>query len=104
MSADSDTTPRRFYKTTIALTVLSEEPIPEGMELADMIREADEGEYVLNEEAREQSALCGGPIAAELRRAGSEPAFFGLDRDGAPLEDDLDPIEQDPMAAQRRGL
>lgn len=91
MNADAETKPRKFYKNEIVLTVLSKEPIPADMELSAIVREGDEGSYVLNEESREQHAFGGGPMAAELGRAGSEPAFFGLDLDGGPLDQDRRP-------------
>jgi hypothetical protein len=84
----TETSRREYYKTEIGITVLSEEPIPEGMGLPDTIREADQGGYVLNETKRESMAISGAQAAVELDLAGSEPSFFGLDVDGSLLDQD----------------
>ena len=36
-----------FYRTTFSFSVLSEEPIPNDIDIADVISRRDEGEYVM---------------------------------------------------------
>jgi hypothetical protein len=74
--------PRRFYKTTVTFTVLSEEPIPPHADLQSIAVECNEGQYVGNFFACDQQLLNGGAMADELYEAGSEPGFFSLDDSG----------------------
>lgn len=42
----------KFFKTEITVTVLSEQPIPEELELAEIMREATHSSYVAGPEER----------------------------------------------------
>lgn len=74
--------PRRFYKTVISYTVLSEEPIPPHVDLQYIAVEANEGRYVGNFGVIDESLLNGAAMAKALYEAGSDPGFFELDADG----------------------
>lgn len=73
---------KKFFKTTINLVVLSENPIPDGLPLRDILEEAHSGGYVSSEPTRTSVELTPEQTAGELYNAGSEPAFFGLDDKG----------------------
>ena len=74
--------PRRFYKTTVTFTVLSEEPIPPHADLQYIAVECNEGQYVGNFSANDEQLLNGGAMVDALYEAGSEPGFFSLDDNG----------------------
>ena len=67
-----------MYKTTITLTVLSEDPI---IDPTDIAEEAGTGSYSMDSSA--ESVKVDGPKMAKLLLGqGSDPEFFGLDEDG----------------------
>lgn len=88
-------TTKKFHKKTITLEFLSEEPIPEGMDVANMVYEAQEGDYVMQEKDETDTELTGKEAADLLTEFGSQPEFFGLDDDGNDLDDDDDDDEND---------
>ena len=72
-----------MYETIYTVKVLSEEPIPDTLDLEDVLAEADTGDYVAIWESA--SREIDGPECAKLLYAyGSDPGFFGLADDGAP--------------------
>ena len=80
-------TERKFYKTTLRMVVLSEEPIPPDMTVDEILEEADSGDYVagassMEEADRVEQVLDGKQIGRELIAIGSEPGFFQLDDEG----------------------
>lgn len=73
---------RKFYKTLITLEVLSEEPIPDGMELESIIEEATTGGYSM-EILKQNSVVIGGQaMAKRLIAQASSPEFFKLNEKG----------------------
>jgi hypothetical protein len=73
-----------MYRTAIALTVLSESPL-EAMDLEDLagvVRECNQGDYVGDVAFGNSEKLSGKEMADALYAAGSEPGFFMLDDDG----------------------
>ena len=78
----------RFYETVYTIRVLSEEPIPEGMELEDVLDEADTGDYVAQVREDGNSTIDGPTCAKLLYEFGSDPSFFNLNDDGTPAEED----------------
>lgn len=70
---------RDMHKTRITITVLSEDPIHERMDLADIIRECDQGDYVLFSEESNTETLTNDQMAQALWEAGSDPSFFNLE-------------------------
>lgn len=79
-------TKRKFYKTLVTLEVLSEEPIPEGMEVPDIMAEATDGAYSAQVLPTAQKILNGKQAAKALMDQGSDPGFFQLTEDGKDVE------------------
>lgn len=75
-------TDRKFYKTVIQITVLSEEPIPEELEVSDVIREMTDGGYSGFVHTISTEQLDGKGAALALSAQGSDPEFFQIDIDG----------------------
>jgi hypothetical protein len=86
--------PRRFYKTVISFTVLSEEPIPEHMNLEMVAHETCDGRYVGNWSAGGPILLNGAAMVDELREAGSSPDFFEIDAEGNDAPYDFETVRQ----------
>lgn len=78
MSKKLKLSPRKFYKTRIIVTVLSEEPLNSNAEL-DAVHE-----YIVNGPCsgevnwQPQVELNAAQAARALRKQGSDPAFFQL--------------------------
>ena len=85
-------TERKFYRTTIALEILSENPIPEGLEVADIVDEAVHGAYSMRHLPSTVTVLDGKEAAAALTEQASDPSFFRLDSEGNDLDENDDPI------------
>ena len=79
-------TDRTFYRTVIAIEVLSEEPIPQGMELGDIVQETVEGSYSMRPLKHEKTEINGKQAAQNLIRQGSHPSFFQLTKSGNDIE------------------
>ena len=75
-------TDRKFHKTIISIEVLSEERIPEGMELDAIVQEAREGDFSMRPLQHEETEINGEQAAAALLEQGSSPDFFSLTPDG----------------------
>jgi hypothetical protein len=69
---------KRFYKTEITFTVLSEIPV-ENIDLASLVLECNAGDMVGKESERKVQELSASFMRDELVEAGSEPGFFSLD-------------------------
>jgi len=74
-----------MHQTTITLTVLSEEPIPDDAEISDIVHEAMVGDYSMDSEISSRQIS---PVQmAEIALAqGTDPEFFGLDAEGNRVE------------------
>lgn len=80
-------TSRKFYKTTYKVEILSEDPIPDDMDLTSTLFEATEGGYS-GDVVREGTDEIDGKQAAEaLLQQHSDPSFFRLTADGEDLDD-----------------
>ena len=77
---------RKFYKNVITLEILSQEPIPEGMELGNIINECMEGGYSMRTTEHTETELSGKEAADALLDQGSDPGFFRLNPDGEDAE------------------
>jgi hypothetical protein len=75
---------KKFYKSTITVTVLSEEPIPPDASLADIAYNFTEGGDSGDWELTKVEELDGKQAAAALIAQGSDPEFFGLTEDEEP--------------------
>lgn len=77
---------RQFWKTVLAVTVLSEdEPLQQGLSLADIHYEVTEGHCSGAVDVVDAIRLTPKEAAEELRMQGSDPEFFRLTEDGEPL-------------------
>ena len=81
--------PRKIYRTIIQLTVLSEEPLHEGMGIDEIDANCEDGDFCgkadwikVNEE------VIGKEAADAVKDTGSDPEFFQMDDDGNEIEDD----------------
>jgi hypothetical protein len=79
-------TDRKFHKTIIKVEVLSEEPIPEGMDLQNVIAECTEGGWSMRQFGWKETELNGKQAAKALLLQGSDPGFFQLDEKGNDAE------------------
>lgn len=75
-------TNRKFYKTVIEFTVLSEVPIPSGMSLGSIADECINGDWSMGDSTHKQTELNGKQAASALLNQGSDPDFFGLTDEG----------------------
>ena len=67
------------------MTVLSEEPISEDTEIAEIVREAIKGDYSMD--SAMTSEEIDGPTLASLALAqGTDPEFFGIDAAGQAID------------------
>jgi hypothetical protein len=80
-------TNRKFYRTTIVLQVLSEEPIPNPNDLEAVLYEMTEGGWSGEVKNAKMEEMDGCTTAQALLDQGSAPEFFGLTEDG---EEDTD--------------
>lgn len=75
-----------MIRTRFVLVVLSEDPIDDEMDLAAIIRECDEGDYVLHSCAHSTVKVSRKHMAELLVESGSDPEFFGIDSEGRVVE------------------
>jgi len=68
-----------MYRTKIEITVLSEDPIPEEMEIEDVLMEGYTGDFVIDSNWLSPEQLTDEEMASALRSAGSEPGFFQIE-------------------------
>lgn len=79
-------TDRKFYKKVIPIEVLSEEPIPDGMEISDIALEAINGDYSMRVLPSTDTVLNGKEAADALFEQTSDPSFFQLTPEGNDTE------------------
>ena len=72
---------RKFYKTVFTATVLSEEPIPDDIELSDALAEAVDGSYSAKVDRGEAQEMDAAAVSKELLAQDSDPSFFGIGQD-----------------------
>jgi len=80
---------RKFYKTTLILEVLSDEPLG-AMPLTDIVYHITEGDMSGDIVETSESAVDGAAMAKLLTAQRSTPEFFGLTEEG----EDIDNEEQ----------
>lgn len=73
---------RRFFKTEITVTVISEEPIPGHYSLHQTVAEGMDGKFIIYDEHRESRRLSREETVMRMKHAGYEPSFFNLDKEG----------------------
>ncbi len=75
-----------YYKTTVSIDVLTEEPIPDHYTLEDIGYEIEQGDWVGYNIQSKQVELTPKEIVEALKEAGSDPDFFQLDDEGNKAE------------------
>jgi hypothetical protein len=71
-----------YYKTKITFNVLSQDPIPDGMNLDEIYRECIDGAYSGDLGfITKVTKLNAEQAARELMKQGSDPEFFGIEID-----------------------
>ena len=80
--------PRKYYRTTYTVEVLSEDPIPDAMSLQEVIDEATDGAFVYKCVGHAVEELTGRQCAEALVAHASDPEVFYLRADGTLLDDE----------------
>lgn len=80
-------TDRKFYRSVFTLEVLSKEPIPDNMNLMEMVHETVIGDYNGSMLAQDLNVEINGKEAAtRLILSSSDAGFFQLDANGNEIE------------------
>jgi hypothetical protein len=78
---------KTIYRTIIQLTVLSDEPVPDGMCLEEIGANCDDGDFCGKSEYKEfNKPITGKDAANAVIDTGSDTEFFQMDKDGNDLE------------------
>jgi len=76
-----------IYRTVFQFEVLSEEPVDVSMSFIDIVRECNEGDFSGSEKVIIHNEPVVGKKAANLvQKQGSDPEFFGMDKNGNEIE------------------
>lgn len=67
-----------LHKTTVTVTVYSREPIPDARDIADILREMDDGEYIGGSKITDRNEIAYEDARAELIAIGNDGSFFDL--------------------------
>lgn len=78
---------RQFFRTVFQVEVLSEYPIPDGVDFAHTWQGCLDGEYSGSATEVLQETVDGPTMAELLKAQGSDPGFFQLTDDGSDTED-----------------
>ncbi len=77
---------RKFYKTVVTVTILSERgPVSPSCELDHIHRELQDGYWIGEVDNDGGTELTGAEVAKALVEMGSTPDFFDLEDDGTDL-------------------
>lgn len=80
-------TSRKFYRTLFTVEVLSEEPVPDDMDLEGILEECTSGSYS-GDVKRGKCFILNGQMAAQgLLRQRSDPGFFQLTEKGEDIDE-----------------
>jgi hypothetical protein len=85
MTTDKKTIRRSFYRTTVTIEVLSDEPITD-VDLPYLLEGIENGPFVGGPLNKRQKRVSAKAMAAALYEFGSEPGFFQLDDAGKPTD------------------
>lgn len=85
---------RKYYRTRITVSVLSEKPQAADLPLEDVAYMINEGDCVGQVTQSESKEMTAKNMARSLYRYGSEPGFFRLNDDGTHNTDELDEEDQ----------
>jgi len=76
---------RKFYKKTMKVEFLSEEPFPR-LGLEGMVAEATDGSFSMNITQDTETEITGKQAARALLNHGSDPSFFQLTPTGQDMD------------------
>jgi hypothetical protein len=80
---------KKIYRTVVSLVVLSEEEIPENMDMQSIMDECDSGDYIGGGiKFSKPRQLTGKTAVIEIEKAGSDAGFFNMDTLGNDLDDE----------------
>ena len=79
-------TKKKLYHKRIVVDVLSEEPIPDNMTLADLEHEYSCGQYVGCKEIKKDEIVTGRKAAKMVMAMGSDPTFFMMNEFGNEID------------------
>lgn len=86
-------TNRKFYRTIYTVEVLSDAPIPEGLDLTDVLEEAHIGSYCADVKGQDSFTVDGKEMARLLTDQRSDPQFFDLNEEGDDLNEEGDDLD-----------
>jgi hypothetical protein len=80
---------KKIYRTIVKFVVLSEEEIPENMDIDSILEECDSGEYIKGEQSiGKPRPLVGKTAVIQIEKAGSSSEFFNMDSQGNDLDEE----------------
>lgn len=77
---------KTIYKTVIEVEILSEDPIPDGISLSEVAEQGYDGDFSVVAETKSSKPIRGKKAVEAIINQGSDPEFFGMDRDGNEIE------------------
>ena len=80
-------TKKKLYYKRIIVELLSENPIPDSMTIADLEHEYNEGEYIGCTETKKDVVVTGRKAAKMVMAMGSDPTFFQMNEFGNEIEE-----------------
>ena len=81
--------PKKIYRTVIQLTVLSEEPLPEGMGIDEIDANCEDGDFCGKAEwLKVNEPITGKRAAKAVQDTGSDTEFFNMDLLGNEIEEE----------------
>lgn len=79
---------KTIYRTVIQLTVLSEEPLPQGMSINQIDANCEDGDFCGKADyIKTNEPLVGREAALAIEDTGSETEFFQMDINGNVIDD-----------------
>lgn len=73
---------RKFYKTVVTVTILSEDPVNQNIDLGGINHQITDGDWSGEVAMGESQKVTASEVAKLLEEQGSDPSFFGLDSEG----------------------
>jgi hypothetical protein len=78
---------KKIYRTVIHMTVLSEEPLPEGISIEEIEANCSDGDFCgKTDYLKINEVLEGREAAVAIGDTGYDPEVFQMDKDGNELE------------------
>ena len=81
---------KTLYRTVIEIEVISSEPIPDALDVEEIMREAYDGDYSARKTLKTENEPIKGKEAVQyVKNQGSDPeVFFFMDEDGNDIWDE----------------